>query len=108
MDSHKERLLFTKDDWSIYKAEYVYANRGRPDPARSASGSGAGNEGYILAYAHHQGCIDDDDGTYGEPPESAEPVNCWHTGDSCQRCILCNADVPVGIQALIVMYQWEK
>ena len=105
MDSHKERLLFTKDDWSIYKAEYVYADRGRPDPARSASY--AGNKGYILAYAHHQGCIDDD-GTYGSAAATADPVNCWHTGDSCQRCILCNTDVPKEIQTLIVLYQWEK
>jgi hypothetical protein len=86
--SHKEKLLFTKDDWSIYSAEYKYA----------------GVRGHVTAYAHHHECAI----SGGYSGAVGSPTNCWHTGDLIQKCILCNAKVPDGIQALVVLYQWEK
>lgn len=79
----EKKLLFTKDDWSIYLADYAKAGLG----------------GSIMAYAHHQGCT--------SSVLEGNPTNCWHPGDFKQKCVLCRVDVPDGIQALITLYQWS-
>ncbi len=87
-EEHKAKCLFTKDGWSIYPSQYLRA----------------GERGQIVAYAHHQGCPEHRG--YSDE-DTGDPTNCWHTGDWKQRCILCKEAVPDGIQALVVLYQWE-
>ncbi len=82
----KSRLLFTKDDWSIYAFSHALRRY----------------TGHISAYAYHNGCMEMKD-----VQDYGKPVNCWHTGDLNQRCILCSVAVPDDIQTLVVLVSWR-
>lgn len=79
------KLLFKLDEWSIYKDMYH------------------GHGGRVTAFAHHDACTSR---LTGSLKIGERPTNCWHTGDTRQSCILCNAIVPDEIQGLIYLYQY--
>ena len=96
-----ERLVFEGEGWGIIVDD------------------GATKRGVAVIYATHEACtlgftrsmlkhkgdeesldLNADEYVYGE--------RCWHKYSEALTCRLCNAGVPEGIQALILMQAWEE
>ena len=81
-----DKLVFTtkEGDWQIYTTDRY---------TKIAHGQSLKSN----VYAYHAECED-------ITPEEYGSVNCWHSLDITQRCILCRDPVPDDIQTLVFLY----
>ena len=81
-DTRQDTVVFESDGWKIVKSELPELH------------------GAAVIFAQHR-CYEKDKG-------HGAAMNCWHTGDSSTKCILCNTQVPDEIQCLIALYLYGR
>lgn len=98
---NEERLVYESEGWGII-VDDIDVNGGERDF----------HEAELNVYATHSKCTVPYDVQYGaDQLERAEGTTygecCWEAGTPPQ-CVVCDEQVPVSIQTLVVLQSWDK